>query len=160
MEENQSRTNYSEKPLRCIVKLGGAAITCKNELEKINEENLGIVSKQLRQAMMNGGSSTSSNSVKEVLGMDWSKRPGGGVSQISINPDEFGDQSELGRVQILTVTLLLFNCFQVTSLNLEIVRALARAFSFLFFEFTSVGMSPFASGWSVAKSFDSNRNEA
>ncbi|KAI3880185.1 hypothetical protein MKX03_024777 [Papaver bracteatum] len=172
MEENQSRTNCSEKPLRCIVKLGGAAITCKNELEKINEENLGIVSKQLRQAMMMGGSSNSTSSVKEVLGMDWSKRPGGGVSQISINPDEFGDQSELDLSKFIIVHGAgSFGHFQasrsgvhkgglhhplvkagfvatrisVTSLNLEIVRALARE------GIPSVGMSPFASGWTTCK---------
>ncbi|KAI3903026.1 hypothetical protein MKW92_033728 [Papaver armeniacum] len=172
MEENQSRTNYSEKPLRCIVKLGGAAITCKNELEKINEENLGIVSKQLRQAMMNGGSSNSTDSVKKVPGMDWSKRAVGGVSEISINPDEFGDQSELDLSKFIIVHGAgSFGHFQasksgvhkgglhhplvkagfvatrisVTSLNLEIVRALARE------GIPSVGMSPFASGWTTSK---------
>ncbi|XP_026405248.1 isopentenyl phosphate kinase-like [Papaver somniferum] len=173
MEENQSRTNYSDKPLRCIVKLGGAAITCKNELEKINEENLGIVSEQLRQAMMNGGSSTSSTSASiKVLGMDRSKRPGGGVSKISINPDEFEDQSGLDLSKFIIVHGAgSFGHFQasrsgvhkgglhhplvkagfvatrisVTSLNLEIVRALARE------GIPSVGMSPFAAGWSTCQ---------
>ncbi|RZC71798.1 hypothetical protein C5167_034916 [Papaver somniferum] len=172
MEENQSRTNYSEKPLRCIVKLGGAAITCKNELEKINEENLGIVSKQLRQAMVNGGGSSNSTDSIKVLGMDWSKRAGGGVSEISINPDEFGDQSELDLSKFIIVHGAgSFGHFQasksgvhkgglcnplvkagfvatrisVTSLNLEIVRALARE------GIPSIGMSPFASGWSTCE---------
>ncbi|KAI3987734.1 hypothetical protein MKX01_028468 [Papaver californicum] len=169
MEEKLSLTNYADKPLRCIVKLGGAAITCKNELEKINEENLGIISKQLRQSMMIGGSSTSF-SVK-VLGMDWSNRPGGD-SQISINPDEFGDQPELDMSKFIIVHGAgSFGHFQasrsgvhkgglhhplvkagfvatrisVTSLNLEIVRALARE------GIPSVGMSPFASGWTTCK---------
>lgn len=49
---------------------GGAAITCKNELEQINEENLQIVSSQLRLAMIPQSSS------HKVQGMDWSKRHG------------------------------------------------------------------------------------
>jgi isopentenyl phosphate kinase len=63
--------------------LGGAAITCKNELEKINEEILHKVSEQLRQAMI--------TSSEKPPGMDWSKRPGD--SEICCNPDEFGDDS-------------------------------------------------------------------
>ncbi|KAM0015028.1 hypothetical protein Hdeb2414_s0033g00721401 [Helianthus debilis subsp. tardiflorus] len=50
--------------------IGGAAITCKNEFEKINEANLVTVSAQLREAMMMFGSSSGT-----VLEMDWSKRP-------------------------------------------------------------------------------------
>lgn len=50
--------------------LGGSAITCKNELETINEANLKTVSSQLRQSMGTGSPSG------EVLGMDWSKQPG------------------------------------------------------------------------------------
>ena len=61
---------------------GGAAITCKNELEKINEENLDIVSSQLRQVMMPGWSSS-----MKVLGMDWSKRHG--ESEVSGNIEDF-----------------------------------------------------------------------
>lgn len=64
---------------------GGAAITCKNELEKVNEENLEIVSSQLRQAMITGSGS------QKVIGMDWSKRPG--KSEISCEMDNFEDQT-------------------------------------------------------------------
>jgi len=64
---------------------GGAAITCKNDLEKINEENVEIVSSQLREAMITGSSS------RKVLGMDWSKRPG--KSGISCDADDFEDQN-------------------------------------------------------------------
>lgn len=60
---------------------GGAAITCKNELEKINDEILHKVSEQLRQAMI--------ASSQKPPGMDWSKRPGD--SEICCNPEEFGD---------------------------------------------------------------------
>lgn len=64
--------------------IGGAAITCKNELEKIHDENLEVVACQLRQAMMEGSASN------KVIGMDWSKRPGS--SEISCDVDDFGDQ--------------------------------------------------------------------
>ncbi|XP_057759857.1 isopentenyl phosphate kinase isoform X2 [Arachis stenosperma] len=71
------------QPIRCIVKLGGAAITCKNELEMINDEILHKVSEQLRQAMI--------SSSQKPPGMDWSKRHG--ASEICCNPDEFKDHS-------------------------------------------------------------------
>ncbi|KAK9119054.1 hypothetical protein Scep_017147 [Stephania cephalantha] len=186
------------KPLRCIVKLGGAAVTCKHEIEKINEENLGILSMQLSQAIM------ASDSSKNVPGMDWSKRPG--VSEISIPLDDFREQSLLessnfivvhgagsfghfqasrsgvhkGGLQLIPIVkagfvatrisisyllpetlawagLVVSVCIyliplahagmslMVTSLNLEIVRALARE------GIPSVGMSPFASGWSTCQ---------
>lgn len=51
--------------------LGGAAITCKNELEKINAENLQLVASQLREAMAVGA-----DSPEGIFGMDWSRRPG------------------------------------------------------------------------------------
>lgn len=63
---------------------GGAAITCKNELEKINEENLETVSSQLRQTMIEGSCSG------KILCMDWSKRLGS--QEISCNADDFGDK--------------------------------------------------------------------
>ncbi|TQD89282.1 hypothetical protein C1H46_025131 [Malus baccata] len=66
----QSASVSLTKSIRCIVKLGGAAVTCKNELETINEANLKMVSSQLRQSMATGSPSG------EVLGMDWSKQPG------------------------------------------------------------------------------------
>lgn len=64
--------------------LGGAAITCKNELETINEENLKMVSSHLRQSMIAGSSSG------KVLGMDWSKKSG--EPEISFTVDDFEDQ--------------------------------------------------------------------
>ncbi|CAN1187767.1 Isopentenyl phosphate kinase [Linum perenne] len=84
MDNSGKRESRNLPTIRCIVKLGGAAITCKNELEKINEENLGVVSLQLRQAM----ASVSEN--QKILGMDWSKRPG--KSGICCDVDEFKDQ--------------------------------------------------------------------
>ncbi|KAK9116609.1 hypothetical protein Sjap_015556 [Stephania japonica] len=147
-----------------IGKLGGAAVTCKHEIEKINEENLGILSTQLSQAIM------ASDSSKNVPGMDWSKRPG--VSEISIRLDDFREQSLLESSNFIVVHGAgSFGHFQasrsgvhkgglqlplvkagfvatrisVTSLNLEIVRALARE------GIPSVGMSPFASGWSTCQ---------
>uniref|UniRef100_A0A7C9CKI2 Isopentenyl phosphate kinase n=1 Tax=Opuntia streptacantha TaxID=393608 RepID=A0A7C9CKI2_OPUST len=148
------------KPLRCIVKLGGAAITCKNELEKINEENLAAVSAQLREAFMSG----------DVIGMDWSKRPG--QLDLSVNVDHIGDQSmwdaknfivvhgagsfghfqasksgvhKGGLDQFLVKAGFVATRISVTSLNMEIVRALAQA------GIPSIGVSPFSCGWTTDK---------
>ncbi|XP_042498898.1 isopentenyl phosphate kinase-like [Macadamia integrifolia] len=164
-QQSSSSNDISlHKPLRCIVKLGGAAITCKNEIEKINDENLEIASSHLRQAR---NSSFSSN---KVIGMDWSKRPG--VSEISPSLDDFGDSPLLdssnfivvhgagsfghfqasrsgvhkGRLHLpLVMAGFVATRISVTSLNLEIVRALARE------GIPSIGMSPFACGWSTCE---------
>ncbi|KAI3947378.1 hypothetical protein MKX01_004212, partial [Papaver californicum] len=89
--------------------------------------------------------------------MDWSNRPGGD-SQISINPDEFGDHPELDMSKFIIASRygvhkgglhhqlvkdgFVATRISVTSLNLEIVRALGVP---------SVGMSPFASRWTTCK---------
>ncbi|OAY59420.1 isopentenyl phosphate kinase isoform X1 [Manihot esculenta] len=152
------------KPIRCIVKLGGAAITCKNELEKVNEENLEIVSSQLRQAMITGSGS------QKVIGMDWSKRPG--KSEISCEMDNFEDQTLMdsssfvvvhgagsfghfqasksgvhkgGLHKLLVRAGFVATRISVTTLNLEIVRVLARE------GIPSIGMSPFSCGWSTSE---------
>lgn len=65
---------------------GGAAITCKNEFEKINEENLDIVSSQLRQAMISGRSPSTKGP-----GMDWSKRHG--ESEVLWTENDFGEDA-------------------------------------------------------------------
>ncbi|XP_056165824.1 isopentenyl phosphate kinase isoform X2 [Syzygium oleosum] len=133
------------KPLRCIVKLGGAAITCKNDLEKINEANLEMVATQLRRVMISGSSSS------KVPGMDWSKR--NGKLETSLDVDEFKDQELLESSSFIVVHGAgSFGHFQasqsgvhkgglkrpivkagfvatrisVSTLNLEVVRALAR----------------------------------
>ncbi|KAL7589032.1 hypothetical protein Lser_V15G37359 [Lactuca serriola] len=151
-----------KSPVRCIVKLGGAAITCKNDFEKINESNLVKVSSQLRETMMSGSSSG------PVLEMDWSKRPG--ISETSITVDAFKDQEVLdynsfvvihgagsfghfqasksgvhkgGLNKPLVKAGFVATRISVTSLNLEIVRALARE------GIPSVALSPFSCGWST-----------
>ncbi|URD86932.1 Amino acid kinase family [Musa troglodytarum] len=153
------------KPLlRCIVKLGGAAITCKNELESINEEILESVCVQLREAMSKSANSSSGN----VVSMDWSKRLG---KPLISAPEEFRNcrSLDLDSNFIVVHGAGSFGHFQasssgvhkgglhlplvkagfvatrisVTSLNLEIVRALARE------GIPSVGMPPFACGWST-----------
>ncbi|KAL0541219.1 hypothetical protein IC582_021261 [Cucumis melo] len=152
------------KPLRCIVKLGGAAITCKNELETIHEENLATVSSHLRKTMVSGSSSES------TIGMDWSKQPE--KSGIERTADDFREH-EVGLASPFIVVhgAGSFGHFQasksgvhkggldrslvkagfvatrisVTSLNLKIVRALARE------GIPSVGMSPFSCGWSTCE---------
>ncbi|XP_065860519.1 isopentenyl phosphate kinase [Euphorbia lathyris] len=160
--ENTPLSNLT-KPVRCIVKLGGAAITWKHELEKVNEENLKIVSQELRQAFI-----TSSPSQK-VPGMDWSKQPG--YSEVSCDPNDFKDISLDSSSFVVVHGAGSFGHFQasksgvhkgglnqpvvkagfvatrisVTSLNLEIVRVLARE------GIPSVGMSPFSCGWSTSE---------
>ncbi|KAL8142328.1 hypothetical protein V2J09_015360 [Rumex salicifolius] len=160
MEEEGDQVHLS-KPLRCIVKLGGAAITCKNELEKVNEENLETVSTHLRKAMISG----------EVIGMDWSKRPGQSDLTCPKVPDNLDCSLMESSNFIVVHGAGSFGHFQasksgvhkgsldkaivkagfvatrisVTSLNLEIVRALARE------GIPSIGMSPFSSGWSTSK---------
>ncbi|CAK9308586.1 unnamed protein product [Citrullus colocynthis] len=152
------------KPLRCIVKLGGAAITCKNELETIHEENLATVSSHLRKTMVSGSSS------ENTFGMDWSKQPG--KSDIACNVDDLREH-EVGLASPFIVVhgAGSFGHFQasksgvhkggldrslvkagfvatrisVTSLNLQIVRALGRE------GIPSVGMSPFSCGWSTCE---------
>ncbi|KAF7828013.1 DUF1336 family protein [Senna tora] len=170
-----------------FVNHGGAAITCKNELEKINEEILQKVSAQLSQSMI-------ASSAKPP-GMDWSKRPGN--SEITCNPQDFGDHSVLDCSPFIVVHGAgSFGHFQasksgvhkgqlhkplvkggfvatrisVTTLNLEIVRALAKVkfiMNLVINQFTnvchiisilkinicqfkgipSIGMSPFSCGW-------------
>ncbi|KAK4762358.1 hypothetical protein SAY86_008126 [Trapa natans] len=159
------------RPIRCIVKLGGAAITCKNEIEKINEEDLQIVASQLKEVMVPGSSSSKS------IGMDWSKRVES--SDISPNVDEFGDQDLIEPSNFIVVHGAgSFGHFQasksgvhkgglnhplvkagfvatrisVTNLNLEIVRALARE------SLPAIGMSPFSCGWSTCERNFSSAN--
>lgn len=73
---------------------GGAAVTCKHEIEQIDEENLGQVCLQLRQAMAACGSSA------EVLGMDWSRRPGDtGIRSV----DDFDEHEVLSLESIIVV---------------------------------------------------------
>ncbi|KAG2702437.1 hypothetical protein I3760_06G089700 [Carya illinoinensis] len=163
MEGKQER--HQTKPIRCIVKLGGAAITCKNELEKINEESLDIVSTQLRQAMISGPSPSTKGP-----GMDWSKRHG--ESEVFCTEDDFGEDAFVdssrfvvvhgagsfghfqasksgvhkgGLGQPLVKAGFVATRISVTSLNLEIVRALARE------GIPSIGMSPFTCGWSTSE---------
>ncbi|KAF7124695.1 hypothetical protein RHSIM_Rhsim12G0133300 [Rhododendron simsii] len=166
MEDENQRQFQPTKPIRCIVKLvdlsngRGAAITLKNDFERISEK-LEIVSQQLRQAM-----TVSTTSSGKVHGMDWSKRPG--FEETSCVVDDFSFQQDLhsshfivvhgagsfghfqasksgvhkgGLNQPLVKAGFVATRISVTSLNLEIVRALARE------GVPSIGMSPFACGW-------------
>ncbi|RAL48406.1 hypothetical protein DM860_005830 [Cuscuta australis] len=157
--------HQNSNPIRCIVKLGGAAITFKNELETIDEENLMLVSSQLRQTLM-----SASSACPRVVGMDWSKRPG--LSEHPSVDSNFGDQPVVDSKSFVVVHGAgSFGHFQasksgvqkgglgkpivkagfvatrisVTSLNLEVVRALARE------GIPSIGMSPFSCGWSTCQ---------
>ncbi|XP_047954997.1 isopentenyl phosphate kinase-like isoform X1 [Salvia hispanica] len=163
-QRSQSTTTNSAadaRSLHCIVKLGGSAITCKNELETINEDNLSIVSSQLRQGMIS----------EPCHGMDWSRRPGS--TNIQTVVDKFDDELESSQCKRLIVVhgAGSFGHFQasrsgvhkgglnkplvkagfvatrisVNTLNLEIVRALAKE------GIPSIGMSPFSCGWSTCE---------
>nr|TKW16954.1 hypothetical protein SEVIR_5G333000v2 [Setaria viridis] len=154
------------RPVRCIVKLGGAAITNKGELESINEESLRSACAQLRQAM---SESDGDGAPGKVLGMDWSRRHGDPADP-AVDAERIAGMAGLGFDTNFIVVhgAGSFGHFQasrsgvhkgglhstlvkagfvatrisVTSLNQEIVRALARGIP-------SVGMSPFACGWST-----------
>ncbi|KAL6614453.1 hypothetical protein ACP70R_036723 [Stipagrostis hirtigluma subsp. patula] len=138
----------ASRPVRCIVKLGGAAITNKGELESIDEGSLRSACAQLRQAMSDGDGAP-----EKVLGMDWSRRRGDPADPV-VDAEEFAGMAGLG----LDTNFIVvhgagsFGHFQasrsgvhkgglhsalvkagfvatrisVTSLNQEIVRALAR----------------------------------
>lgn len=155
-----------KRPLRCIVKLGGAAVTHKHEIESIDEESLRVVSSQLREAIV-----VAQGSSGRVLGMDWSRRDGDPAPDaIAFTEEEIGEcQDSACNPFIVVHGAGSFGHFQasksgvhkgglhlpfvkagfvatrisVTSLNLHIVRALARE------GIPTVGMSPFACGWST-----------
>ncbi|KAL5221701.1 hypothetical protein ABZP36_026414 [Zizania latifolia] len=154
----------ASRPVRCIVKLGGAAITNKGEMESIDEESLRSSCAQLRQAMSHSGAA------EKVLGMDWSRRRGDPAEPV-VDAEGFLEMGGLGLDTNFVVVhgAGSFGHFQasrsgvhkgglhstlvkagfvatrisVTSLNQEIVRALAKE------GIPSVGMSPFACGWST-----------
>ncbi|KAF3327506.1 Isopentenyl [Carex littledalei] len=140
---------------------GGAAITNKNELESINETNLKSVCLQLREAMMPQS--------ENGIGMDWSRRNGNEIELGDVSKIGESSLDDLNSNFIVVHGAGSFGHFQasksgvhkgglhsplvqagfvatrisVTSLNLEIVRALARE------GIPAVGMSPFACGWST-----------
>jgi len=157
------------RKVRCIVKLGGAAITNKGELESINEESLQSACAQLRQAM---SESKGDGAPEKVLGMDWSKRHGdpadpavdaewiSGMAGLGLDTNfivvhgagSFGHfQASRSGVHkgglhsTLVKAGFVATRISVTSLNQEIVRALARE------GIPSVGMSPFTCGWSTSQ---------
>lgn len=164
----KQRSPAAPRPVRCIVKLGGAAITNKGKLESIDEESLRSACAQLRQAM----SESDGTAPEKVRGMDWSRRPGDPADPV-VDAEGFAGMAGLGLDSNFVVVhgAGSFGHFQasrsgvhkgglhstlvkagfvatrisVTSLNQEIVRALARE------GIPSVGMSPFACGWSTQR---------
>ncbi|WVZ68730.1 hypothetical protein U9M48_017632 [Paspalum notatum var. saurae] len=210
MAEEAAQEQRSPDPtrsVRCIVKLGGAAITNKGELESINENNLRSACAQLRQAM---SESNSDGAPEKVLGMDWSRKRGDsadpavdaewitGMAGLGLETNfivvhgagSFGHfQASRSGVHkgglhsTLVKAGFVATRISVTSLNQEIVRALARGIqnsllcpllcavgpsivitrlpvgtsdeknhgtAYSFAEgIPSVGMSPFACGWTT-----------
>ncbi|OAY79552.1 Isopentenyl phosphate kinase, partial [Ananas comosus] len=136
----------------------------------INEESLGSVCAQLREAMASSSIGSASPPPRGIS-MDWSRRSGDRILPVSV--DDFGEHSAVdfdnnfvivhgagsfGHFQASTSGVhkgglhlplvkagFVATRISVTSLNLEIVRALARE------GIPSVGMSPFACGWSTQK---------
>nr|CAD1818757.1 unnamed protein product [Ananas comosus var. bracteatus] len=68
----------------------GAAITRKNELESINEESLGSVCAQLREAMASSSIGSASPPPRGIS-MDWSRQSGDRILPVSV--DDFGEHS-------------------------------------------------------------------
>lgn len=161
MEDENQRQLHPAKSIRCILNLGGSAITFKNEFETINKEKLETVSQQLRQAMM-----VSTNSCGKVLGMDWSIDLE--LRELLLSVDDFFYLPALdfthfivvhgggsfahfqasksgvhkgGLNQPLVKAGFVATRISVMSLNQDIVRSLAREGA------PSVGMAPFACGW-------------
>ncbi|KAL5673722.1 hypothetical protein ACJX0J_018028, partial [Zea mays] len=145
----------------------GAAITNKGELESINEENLRLACAQLRHAM---SEANGDGAMEKVLRMDWSRKPGdpsdpavdtewiAGMTGLGLDTNfivvhgagSFGHfQASRSGVHkgglhsTLVKAGFVATRISVTSLNQEIVRALARE------GIPSVGMSSFACGWST-----------
>ncbi|XP_031490197.1 isopentenyl phosphate kinase isoform X2 [Nymphaea colorata] len=147
------------RPLRCIVKLGGSAVTHKDVLEHINDKDLAAVASQLREVIM--------HSTARGYTMDWSKQSGIPPTI----PADIADQVLSSSAFIVVHGAGSFGHFQasragvhrgglhlplvtagfvatrisVTALNLEIVRALAKE------GIPSVGISPFSCGWSTCE---------
>lgn len=152
--------NLQRKPLGCIVKMGGAAITRKDELEAIDVEKLSITCSQLSQSMIPSSS--------PPVNMDWSRRcdldthvpklsnlqekhfdsmtpfiiiHGAGsfghfqASRSSVHNG--GLETTLGKAGFVATRI------SVTRLNHEIVRMLASE------GIPAVGVSPFSAGWST-----------
>lgn len=146
------------RALRCIVKMGGAAVTHKDEFESIDIEKLSVTCRQLRQSM-NVSSSVPIN-------MNWSRGLEGphlpelsNLQGKSIDTEcliiihgagSFGHfqaskssvhkgglETALGKAGFVATRI------SVTKLNQEIVRALASE------GIPAVGISPFSAGWST-----------
>ncbi|XP_047079583.1 isopentenyl phosphate kinase-like [Lolium rigidum] len=87
----KQRSPDKPRPVRCIVKLGGAAITNKGELQSIDEGSLRSACAQLRQAMSGSGDATP----EKVMGMDWSRRPDDPADP-AVDTEGFRDMAGLG----------------------------------------------------------------
>lgn len=146
------------KPLHCIVKMGGAAVTHKGELESIDVEKLSITCSQLRQSMILSSGAP--------INMDWSRSTGeiqvpeasdlqqrhfdlkpfiiihgagsfGHFQASRSSVHKGGLETTLGKAGFVATRI------SVTRLNHEIVRTLASE------GVPAVGVSPFSAGWST-----------
>ncbi|KAG0580741.1 hypothetical protein KC19_4G195600 [Ceratodon purpureus] len=148
----------SHRHVRCIVKLGGAAITRKEELETVNEPVLAATTLHLKEAM--GMPYTS-------LPMDWSRKDGSSVADLV--PNCSGQNLDIPNAFVIVHGAGSYGHFQasksgvnkgdlknplvkagfvatrisVTKLNQEVVRSLASE------GIPAVGVAPFSAGWST-----------
>uniref|UniRef100_A0A7I4FUT5 Isopentenyl phosphate kinase n=1 Tax=Physcomitrium patens TaxID=3218 RepID=A0A7I4FUT5_PHYPA len=148
----------SHRYVHCIVKLGGAAITRKDELETVNDPVLSATTLHLREAM--GLSYTN-------VSMDWSRRNGSSIVDLVPNSTDqhLGFQNPFvvvhgagsyGHFQAsksgvnkgdlknpLVKAGFVATRISVTKLNQGVVRSLALE------GIPAVGISPFSAGWST-----------
>ncbi|KQK09893.1 hypothetical protein BRADI_2g50815v3 [Brachypodium distachyon] len=85
----KQRNPATRPPVRCIVKLGGAAIMNKGELESIDQDSLRSTCAQLRQAMSDPAAKG------KVMGMDWSRRFGDLADPV-VDAEGFADMPGIG----------------------------------------------------------------
>ncbi|KAG0631410.1 hypothetical protein M758_1G251000 [Ceratodon purpureus] len=148
----------SHRHVRCIVKLGGAAITRKEELETVNEPVLAATTLHVREAM---------GMPHTCPPLDWSRRNGSLVADLF--PSSVGQHLDFPNAFIVVHGAGSYGHFQasksgvnrgdlknplvkagfvatrisVNKLNQEVVRSLALE------GIPAVGVSPFSAGWST-----------
>jgi isopentenyl phosphate kinase len=145
----------SHRHVRCIVKLGGAAITRKEELETVNAPVLAATTSHIREAMGMPNAS---------LPMDWGKRNGSLLVDLPFGqhldfPNAFvvvhgagsyghfqASKSGVNKGNLknpLVKAGFVATRISVSKLNQEVVRSMALE------GIPAVGVAPFSAGWST-----------
>ncbi|KAJ7543697.1 hypothetical protein O6H91_09G048800 [Diphasiastrum complanatum] len=145
-----------DRPVHCIVKLGGAAITMKNSFETLNEEDLLLTSKHLREAIMAAPSCKTplldcADATEEIGegGLEPACRAAfivvHGAGSFGHFQASSSGVNKGGLRRALVTAGFVATRVSVTKLNHIVVRALAAE------GIPAVGISPFAAGWSTSK---------